>query len=97
VVPGGQGTREVHNRLEKFRRAQLKECYDDLRRQLPNISDSRKVSNLIVLRNAHKYIQVSKVLIDPFLFPLSVHQLIALLPQHVIAPLLYIFIFGMFT
>ncbi|CAG0888467.1 unnamed protein product [Darwinula stevensoni] len=56
----GSGTREVHNKLEKYRRAHLKECFDYLRKQLPNLTDLRKVPNLTVLKSAYKYIQVLK-------------------------------------
>ncbi|GIY63074.1 max-binding protein MNT [Caerostris extrusa] len=52
-------TREVHNKLEKNRRAHLKECFEILRKTLPNLDD-RKTSNLSILRNAHRYIQTLK-------------------------------------
>ncbi|KAM7311326.1 max-binding protein MNT isoform X1 [Ixodes scapularis] len=52
---GGAGTREVHNKLEKNRRAHLKECFETLKRQLPNMDD-RKTSNLTILRGALRYI-----------------------------------------
>uniref|UniRef100_A0ACB8ECT6 Uncharacterized protein n=1 Tax=Sphaerodactylus townsendi TaxID=933632 RepID=A0ACB8ECT6_9SAUR len=54
--PGGVGTREVHNKLEKNRRAHLKECFETLKRNIPNIDD-KKTSNLSVLRSALRYIQ----------------------------------------
>ncbi|XP_022255536.1 flocculation protein FLO11-like [Limulus polyphemus] len=54
---GGAGTREVHNKLEKNRRAHLKECFETLKKQLPNI-DERKISNLSILRGALRYIQI---------------------------------------
>ena len=50
----------MHNKLEKYRRAHLKECFDYLRKQLPNLTDLRKVPNLTVLKSAYKYIQVSQ-------------------------------------
>ncbi|KAL1428344.1 hypothetical protein MTO96_002728 [Rhipicephalus appendiculatus] len=53
------GTREVHNKLEKNRRAHLKECFETLKRQLPNMDD-RKTSNLTILRGALRYIQSLK-------------------------------------
>uniref|UniRef100_A0A1A8GFB5 Max-binding protein MNT n=1 Tax=Nothobranchius korthausae TaxID=1143690 RepID=A0A1A8GFB5_9TELE len=54
--PGGAGTREVHNKLEKNRRAHLKECFETLKKNIPNI-DEKKTSNLSVLRSALRYIQ----------------------------------------
>ncbi|CAN7975488.1 unnamed protein product, partial [Ixodes persulcatus] len=56
--PSPAGTREVHNKLEKNRRAHLKECFETLKRQLPNMDD-RKTSNLTILRGALRYIMVS--------------------------------------
>ncbi|CAH1800732.1 unnamed protein product [Owenia fusiformis] len=58
--PGGSGTREVHNKLEKNRRAHLKECFELLKSQIPSIEDLKKTSNLSILRGALKYIQVLK-------------------------------------
>ncbi|XP_071994290.1 max-binding protein MNT isoform X3 [Engystomops pustulosus] len=57
--PGGAGTREVHNKLEKNRRAHLKECFETLKRNIPNVDD-KKTSNLSVLRSALRYIQSLK-------------------------------------
>ncbi|XP_063059677.1 MAX network transcriptional repressor b [Engraulis encrasicolus] len=57
--PGGAGTREVHNKLEKHRRAHLKECFETLKRNVPNV-DEKKTSNLSVLRSALRYIQTLK-------------------------------------
>ncbi|XP_036380674.1 max-binding protein MNT-like [Megalops cyprinoides] len=57
--PGGAGTREVHNKLEKNRRAHLKECFETLKRNIPNV-DEKKTSNLSVLRSALRYIQTLK-------------------------------------
>ncbi|CAL1570387.1 unnamed protein product [Knipowitschia caucasica] len=57
--PGGAGTREVHNKLEKNRRAHLKECFETLRKNVPNV-DEKKTSNLSVLRSALRYIQTLK-------------------------------------
>uniref|UniRef100_A0A3B3URH3 Max-binding protein MNT n=1 Tax=Poecilia latipinna TaxID=48699 RepID=A0A3B3URH3_9TELE len=54
--PGGAGTREVHNKLEKNRRAHLKECFETLKKNVPNV-DEKKTSNLSVLRSALRYIQ----------------------------------------
>ncbi|XP_076249829.1 uncharacterized protein LOC143189073 isoform X3 [Calliopsis andreniformis] len=50
------GTREVHNKLEKNRRAHLKECFELLKRQLPS-QDEKKSSNLSILHAAIKCIQ----------------------------------------
>lgn len=57
--PGGAGTREVHNKLEKNRRAHLKECFEILKKNIPNV-DEKKTSNLSVLRSALRYIQTLK-------------------------------------
>ncbi|KAH1003078.1 hypothetical protein HUJ05_011022 [Dendroctonus ponderosae] len=54
------GTREVHNKLEKCRRAHLKECFDALKKQLPNNGEEKKTSNLSILHSALKYIQALK-------------------------------------
>ncbi|XP_077299092.1 uncharacterized protein LOC143920209 isoform X2 [Arctopsyche grandis] len=54
------GTREVHNKLEKNRRAHLKECFEALRLQLPSSADDKKSSNLSILDSAIKYIQLLK-------------------------------------
>ncbi|XP_076298937.1 uncharacterized protein LOC143217995 isoform X1 [Lasioglossum baleicum] len=50
------GTREVHNKLEKNRRAHLKECFELLKKQLPS-QDEKKSSNLSILHAAIRYIQ----------------------------------------
>lgn len=47
----------MHNKLEKNRRAHLKECFETLRRQLPSMDD-KKISNQTILKAAHRYIQV---------------------------------------
>ncbi|KAJ8392142.1 hypothetical protein AAFF_G00079480 [Aldrovandia affinis] len=57
--PGGAGTREVHNKLEKNRRAHLKECFETLKKTVPTV-DEKKTSNLSVLRSALRYIQTLK-------------------------------------
>ncbi|XP_028400451.1 max dimerization protein 3-like [Dendronephthya gigantea] len=54
--PGGAGTREIHNRLEKNRRAHLKICYETLRKEIPTLEDKR-TSNLNILKSALRYIQ----------------------------------------
>lgn len=56
------GTREVHNKLEKNRRAHLKECFELLKRQLPVSQDEKKSSNLSILHSALRHIQVPLVL-----------------------------------
>ncbi|KAK3084293.1 hypothetical protein FSP39_011159 [Pinctada imbricata] len=56
---GGAGTREVHNKLEKNRRAHLKECFDFLKKQIPTLEDKRS-SNLGILRGSIRYIQALK-------------------------------------
>ncbi|KAL4711812.1 hypothetical protein ACJJTC_005981, partial [Scirpophaga incertulas] len=52
------GTREVHNKLEKNRRAHLKECFELLKKHLPTTPDDKKTSNLSILGSAIRYIQV---------------------------------------
>lgn len=54
----GSGTREVHNKLEKNRRAHLKECFELLKKQVPAAADEKKTSNLSILHSAIRYIQV---------------------------------------
>ncbi|XP_070490181.1 uncharacterized protein [Chironomus tepperi] len=54
------GTREVHNKLEKNRRAHLKECFEALKRQLPVTADEKKTSNLSILGAAIRHIQFLK-------------------------------------
>lgn len=41
------------------RRAHLKECFETLKKNIPNIEE-KKTSNLSVLRSALRYIQVSR-------------------------------------
>lgn len=62
------GTREVHNKLEKNRRAHLRECFEFLRKQLPAIDD-KKLSNLGILKSALRFIQVklNLLIVLPFL------------------------------
>lgn len=52
------GTREVHNKLEKNRRAHLKECFEQLKKQLPQMQDEKKTSNLSILGSAFRHVQV---------------------------------------
>ena len=49
-----QNTREVHNRLEKNRRAHLKSCFNELAAECD--LDPAKASNLLVIRTAYKCI-----------------------------------------
>ncbi|XP_067625248.1 uncharacterized protein [Eurosta solidaginis] len=57
----GAGTREVHNKLKKNRRAHLKECYEQLKHQLPLKEDERKkTSNLAIIGEAIKYVKTLK-------------------------------------
>lgn len=50
-------TREVHNKLEKNRRAHLKDCFEQLKKELP-YQDEKKTSNLSILGNAFRTVQV---------------------------------------
>lgn len=52
------GTREVHNKLEKNRRAHLKECFEQLKKQLPQMPEEKKISNLSILGAAIRHVQV---------------------------------------
>ncbi|XP_053692223.1 mucin-5AC-like isoform X2 [Sabethes cyaneus] len=56
----GVGTREVHNKLEKNRRAHLKECFEQLKKQLTMQPDEKKTSNLSILHAAIRHIQLLK-------------------------------------
>lgn len=49
----------MHNKLEKNRRAHLKECFETLKKHLPLMNEAKKTSNLQILSNASKYIAVS--------------------------------------
>lgn len=57
---GSVGTREVHNKLEKNRRAHLKECFEQLKKQLTLQPDEKKTSNLSILHAAIRHIQLLK-------------------------------------
>eukprot|EP00127_Corallochytrium_limacisporum_P003429 Clim_evm57s149 gene=Clim_evmTU57s149 len=46
--------REQHNRLEKYRRAHLKACFEELKETIPSIQDS-KASTVAILQHATKY------------------------------------------
>lgn len=56
----GVGTREVHNKLEKNRRAHLKECFEQLKKQLSIQPYEKKISNLSILHAAIRHIQLQK-------------------------------------
>lgn len=46
-----------HTLVVSVRRAHLKECFETLKKNIPNIEE-KKTSNLSVLRSALRYIQV---------------------------------------
>lgn len=51
------GTREVHNKLEKHRRAHLKECFEQLKLQLQlKDEEKKKTSNLAILGAAYRHV-----------------------------------------
>ncbi|XP_037914552.1 mucin-5AC isoform X9 [Hermetia illucens] len=55
------GTREVHNKLEKHRRAHLKECFEQLKVQLQLHDEERKkTSNLAILGAAYRHVMSLK-------------------------------------
>lgn len=64
IFHSNSGTREVHNKLEKNRRAHLKECFELLKNQVPAIQDEKKPSNLTILRTAIRYVQVRNTYIN---------------------------------
>lgn len=49
--------REMHNMLEKNRRAHLKMCFDSLRDAVPGNEDNKQ-STVSIIQNATKYIEV---------------------------------------
>ncbi|XP_061581020.1 max dimerization protein 3 isoform X2 [Cololabis saira] len=51
------GNRSVHNELEKNRRAQLRYCLEQLKRQVPLSSDSTRNTTLSLLRQAQLHIK----------------------------------------
>ncbi|XP_018601530.1 max dimerization protein 3 isoform X1 [Scleropages formosus] len=51
------GTRIVHNELEKHRRAQLRQCLEQLKQQVPLSSDSVRNTTLNLLRHARLHIK----------------------------------------
>ena len=55
---GSTTNRELHNKLEKNRRAVLKQCFDEL--ALSCELDPKKASNLTVIRSAYKYVMTMR-------------------------------------
>ncbi|XP_077588671.1 max dimerization protein 3 [Stigmatopora nigra] len=55
IAPGGN--RSVHNELEKNRRAQLRQCLEQLKKQVPLSSDSMRNTTLNLLRRAQLHIK----------------------------------------
>ncbi|XP_059202655.1 max dimerization protein 3 [Centropristis striata] len=55
ISPGGN--RSVHNELEKNRRAQLRYCLEQLKKQVPLSSDSMRNTTLNLLRRAQLHIK----------------------------------------
>ncbi|KAM9833339.1 max dimerization protein 3 isoform X1 [Syngnathus typhle] len=51
------GNRSVHNELEKIRRAQLRQCLEQLKKQVPLSSDSMRNTTLNLLRRAQLHIK----------------------------------------
>lgn len=51
------GNRSVHNELEKNRRAQLRHCLDQLKKQVPLSTDSMRNTTLNLLRRAQLHIK----------------------------------------
>ncbi|XP_069892598.1 max dimerization protein 3 [Dipodomys merriami] len=57
-APGAlDGGRSVHNELEKRRRAQLKQCLEQLKQQMPLGADCMRFTTLSLLRRARMHIQ----------------------------------------
>jgi MAX-binding protein len=48
----------IHNILEKNRRAHLKDCFENLQNELPQYRE-KKVTNLLILKQAIKFLEVS--------------------------------------
>ncbi|KAL4648769.1 hypothetical protein GN956_G6863 [Arapaima gigas] len=55
--PDGNNTRTVHNELEKHRRAQLRQCLEQLKQQVPLSSDCVRNTTLNLLRRARVHIK----------------------------------------
>ncbi|KAM4732043.1 max dimerization protein 3 isoform 2-T2 [Anableps anableps] len=56
-VSAAGGKRKVHNELEKHRRAQLRHCLEQLKKQVPLSSDSMRNTTLNLLRQAQLHIK----------------------------------------
>ncbi|KAM9740464.1 max dimerization protein 3 isoform 2-T2 [Menidia menidia] len=54
------GNRSVHNELEKNRRAQLRHCLEQLKKQVPLSSDSTRNTTLNLLRQAQLHIKLQE-------------------------------------
>uniref|UniRef100_A0A3P9IWL2 Max dimerization protein 3 n=1 Tax=Oryzias latipes TaxID=8090 RepID=A0A3P9IWL2_ORYLA len=57
ISVGGNSNRSVHNELEKNRRAQLRHCLEQLKKQVPLSSDSSRNTTLSLLRQAQLHIK----------------------------------------
>jgi len=60
--PGGSGSRETHNKLEKNRRAELKNFFQKLKHNIPKLMDKSKASNVSILTEAVHYIEELKAI-----------------------------------
>ncbi|KAM6923713.1 max dimerization protein 3 isoform 1-T1 [Xenentodon cancila] len=56
-ISAGGNSRSVHNELEKNRRAQLRYCLEQLKKQVPLSSDSSRNTTLNLLRQAQLHIK----------------------------------------
>ncbi|MEQ2263447.1 Max dimerization protein 3, partial [Xenotaenia resolanae] len=56
-ISAAGGKRTVHNELEKNRRAQLRHCLEELKKQVPVSSDSMRNTTLNLLRQAQLHIK----------------------------------------
>lgn len=57
-----RGTRETHNKLEKNRRAELKNFFQKLKQTVPKLGDKPKASNVSILTEARRYIEELKTM-----------------------------------
>lgn len=74
----------IKNDFLFLRRAHLKECFETLKKNIPNV-DEKKTSNLSVLRSALRYIQVRSTLSAVIDLGLDVHCLLYVyISSHVI-------------
>lgn len=53
----GMSMRDAHNAMERERRVQLRENFEALRQEVPNLRDSEKAATLQILREATTFIQ----------------------------------------